>query len=82
MTFKSFIEAADAARGERPANSANGLTTETEASPYGGYRVVTEPADLVIDDLTDGPNTNPRRKKRWTTRTYGGRNRWGGDWTR
>lgn len=52
----------------RRKRDADGVITRFEESPYGGYRVYSLPADVLVDDLVD-PIVNmpdirgPRRKR-------------------
>ena len=40
-------------RKARGTDSDDALITKYEKSPYGGYRVYSIPADLIVDDLVD-----------------------------
>ncbi len=57
----------EVARRKRDAG-ADGVITRFEESPYGGYRVYSLPADVLVDDLVDPiinmPDIRGSRRKR------------------
>ena len=59
-TFDEVIEEVTRRRKVRGTDTAGALITKYEETPYGGYRVYSIPADLVVDDLVDPslPNAN------------------------
>lgn len=56
--FETIDEALKEVRERRLADAGEGLITKIENSPYGGFRVVSTPAELLVDEAADGLGTN------------------------
>lgn len=52
---KTLAEAMAEAARRRASPEGTGFLTNVDRSPYGGYRVRSIPAELVVDQLIEGP---------------------------
>ena len=50
---------------KRRAGKAEGVITRYEPSPYGGYRVYSIDAEILVDDLTDPVRPNVPLRRVW-----------------